>query len=390
MTPLTHVNPPPPPPKKKAHIGVKGFVRDAATGAPVPSAVISVDGVEHSVVATDGGAYWRLLLPGDHTLVVSADGYDERRVDVAVGTIGTRPAAQRVDIELYRAGTSPDGGDSSDGGDEEDEPIDLSNAAVSRMLDDIVSISPADARVVPLPVASVHGDSILSIEISRNVASVDKALPRVGLFAGLHANEAAGTYGLLKVAEQLLLSTDRDVTSLLQRVVVHIVPRVNIDAFDSAVFGECFGRAGSLNANDVDLFTDAANTEDLDSGMQPETKALMLWVQQQRFALTAYFGAGAYGVTWPFSQPPASWQKESNPSPEANLLQRLAEDFAAAFASYSPTLVPMYRGLSCHETDPEGRFTEVRACVRVLEGRGWPDWRQKEHMKQGTGNREQG
>lgn len=62
------------------HLGVKGLVTDQQTNEAVPKARITVIGVEYDVITTDGGEYWRLLLPGNYSLQVSAFGYQDIEV----------------------------------------------------------------------------------------------------------------------------------------------------------------------------------------------------------------------------------------------------------------------------------------------------------------------
>jgi len=60
---------------QSAHIGVKGVVRDAESRRGVARAVVKVVGRDKVVYTWWTGAYWRLLLPGEYTLQVMADGY---------------------------------------------------------------------------------------------------------------------------------------------------------------------------------------------------------------------------------------------------------------------------------------------------------------------------
>lgn len=60
---------------EQVHRGLRGFILDQATGRPVANASISVAGLEKKVVRswTDGD-YWRLLLPGEYHVTITADG----------------------------------------------------------------------------------------------------------------------------------------------------------------------------------------------------------------------------------------------------------------------------------------------------------------------------
>ncbi|KDR10344.1 carboxypeptidase E-like isoform X2 [Zootermopsis nevadensis] len=91
----------------QAHIGVKGHVRDAVTGQPLPHTVIHVknitaghdDDIQHDVTSVHGGDFWRLLTPGQYIISAYRDGYHamSHRVNVY-----DRPhhEAQRVDFHL--------------------------------------------------------------------------------------------------------------------------------------------------------------------------------------------------------------------------------------------------------------------------------------------------
>lgn len=48
-----------------------GIVRDEK-GDPIAGAKIKVSGIDHDIVTTDRGEYWRLLLPGDYKVTVEA------------------------------------------------------------------------------------------------------------------------------------------------------------------------------------------------------------------------------------------------------------------------------------------------------------------------------
>lgn len=53
--------------------GVKGFIKDSNNN-PVANATINVEGINHEVKSASDGDYWRLLLPGNHTLTFQKRG----------------------------------------------------------------------------------------------------------------------------------------------------------------------------------------------------------------------------------------------------------------------------------------------------------------------------
>ena len=57
----------------EAHKGVRGFVFDSS-GNPINQALIGVQGIDHYVKSALDGDYWRLLLPGNYTITIDANG----------------------------------------------------------------------------------------------------------------------------------------------------------------------------------------------------------------------------------------------------------------------------------------------------------------------------
>ena len=87
---------------EEAHKGVKGFVL-ASDGSPVSGATISVVGRDHPVSSAKDGDYWRLLVPGDYVLKVSADDHQTATASVKVPTEG----AVSHNFTLLKVGESP-------------------------------------------------------------------------------------------------------------------------------------------------------------------------------------------------------------------------------------------------------------------------------------------
>lgn len=95
----------------QTHIGFKGLVTDAETGAPIEDAVISVTNVTAGANAkinkdvTSGaeGDYYRLLIPGTYDVTVSAPGYaDATKEGLELGNSRQQPAP-RVDFKLKKS-----------------------------------------------------------------------------------------------------------------------------------------------------------------------------------------------------------------------------------------------------------------------------------------------
>ena len=88
------------------HIGVRGLVTHAATGAPVWAEVAVAENTQRVFTDPDVGDYHRMLLPGTYTLTFDAAGYITKTyedVDVADG------ATTRVDVPLSDGDVDGDG-----------------------------------------------------------------------------------------------------------------------------------------------------------------------------------------------------------------------------------------------------------------------------------------
>merc|ERR1712223_2260872 len=95
-----------------AHRGIKGMVRDAATGEGLQGASVHIrnitredrftrrnSDIDHDVTSARGGDYWRLLTPGEYEVIVEAEGYEPQAKLVEV-VDPTHGPAQRLDFDL--------------------------------------------------------------------------------------------------------------------------------------------------------------------------------------------------------------------------------------------------------------------------------------------------
>ena len=92
-------------PAQGASGAIEGRVFNAATGAALRNARVSIEGTNRETLTSEDGAYRLASVPAGETRVsVSYLGFDRQTVTVTVPASG---AAQR-DVELSRGGTSPD------------------------------------------------------------------------------------------------------------------------------------------------------------------------------------------------------------------------------------------------------------------------------------------
>ena len=117
--------------------------------------------------------------------------------------------------------------------------------------------------------------------------------PMVKLIANMHGNEPVGRELMLALARYLLQNNGRDprVTSIVEKLDIHIMPSLNPDGFENATKGVCSGYhigTGRHNGNLVDLnraFPSWDNLtlsqEELTATAEPEVAAIIDWVSTE-------------------------------------------------------------------------------------------------------------
>lgn len=119
----------------------------------------------------------------------------------------------------------------------------------------------------------------------------------------MHGNEVASKEILLHFIDYLLMNqtSDPDVDFLLKNTRIHILPSMNPDGYELAVVGDCYSVQGRWNKNNRDL---NRNFPDLfkcnNDVVQPETRAIMNWLKNNDFILSANFHGGAVVANYPY------------------------------------------------------------------------------------------
>ena len=73
---------------EQTHLGVKGIVTNTE-GDPVSGAEVFVSGINWNVTTTSDGEFWRIIVPGNYTIVVVGDEGMSGLVDVSVDGMKT-------------------------------------------------------------------------------------------------------------------------------------------------------------------------------------------------------------------------------------------------------------------------------------------------------------
>ncbi|CAH0595249.1 unnamed protein product [Chrysodeixis includens] len=161
---------------------------------------------------------------------------------------------------------------------------------------------------------SVQGRQLYVLQITEGVGTPHYERPSVKYVANMHGDESVGRQLVIYLAQYLLANygkVDR-VTRLLNTTDIHLMPSLNPDGFESSVEENCESLKefiGRHNAKGVDLNRDfpdqfdknRSNDEEyLYEGRQPETVALMRWVNNKQFVLSANLHGGAVVASYPY------------------------------------------------------------------------------------------
>lgn len=92
---------------ESVHMGVKGIVFDVTTNSSIEGALVEISGTR-PINTTELGEYWRLLLPGEYTIQVSAEGFETYEDTFTVDGVGVDQVTL-LDIELTPQGHNNNG-----------------------------------------------------------------------------------------------------------------------------------------------------------------------------------------------------------------------------------------------------------------------------------------
>jgi len=193
------------------------------------------------------------------------------------------------------------------------------------------------------------------MEISDNPGIHEPGEPEFKYVSTMHGNEVTGRQNLLYLMQYLCdgYSTNSKVKSLVDSTRIHFLPCMNPDGFDMArrslVKQRSFVVVSSglripsnvdLNRNFPDRFRRSTGN------IQPETQAIMDWLEQYPFVLSANLHNGALVANYPFDNS-ISGKNVYSPTTNDDIFVELA-------LSYSLAHPTMYFGRACGDTFPNG------------------------------------
>lgn len=177
---------------------------------------------------------------------------------------------------------------------------------------------------------SVDGRELWAIEISDNPGVHELGEPEFKYVANMHGNEVTGRETLLYLMQYLceLYSVDETVRELVDSTRIHLLPTMNPDGYARAVEGDRNGLTGRTNFNGFDLnrnFPDRFGRGR--TPIQPETQAVMNWIESYPFVLSANLHNGALVANYPYDNT-ASRRSVYSASPDDDIFRQVAMSYS--------------------------------------------------------------
>ena len=205
--------------------------------------------------------------------------------------------------------------------------------ALTKILQDYSTRYPAITRLHSVG-QSVQGRELWVIQITDNPDDLEPGEPLFKYVGNMHGNEPVGREILLYLVQYLCdnYGTNKRVTDLVDSTNIHILPSMNPDGFELAAEGECENLNGRPNANHADLnrnFPDqfpggsAANKP-----MQPETKALIDWIESNPFVLSANLHGGSLVASYPFDDSRSHHNGFDSKTPDDEFFKKAAHVYS--------------------------------------------------------------
>ena len=179
---------------------------------------------------------------------------------------------------------------------------------------------------------TVEKRDLLVLEISDNPGTHEPGEPEFKYVGNMHGNEVTGREALLHLIAYLCdnYGTDSEVTGLVDSTRIHIMPTMNPDGYSRAREGEATGIRGRANAKGIDLnrnFPDRFGKTE--PNRQLETLAMMKWIQQYPFVLSANFHNGALVANYPYDNSESGFSVYTA-CPDDDIFRRIALTYSMA------------------------------------------------------------
>lgn len=183
---------------------------------------------------------------------------------------------------------------------------------------------------------TVENRDLWVLQITDNPGELEPGEPWFKYVGNMHGNEAVGREILIYLIQYLCGQYGKDdkVKTLVDNTNIYIMPSMNPDGFEISKEGTCSGSHGRQNGNGVDLnrnFPDQFDTPPEKKWMhrEPETKAMMKWIEANPFVLSANLHGGSIVASYPFDDSSHHmYQGFYSESPDDKLFKELALTYA--------------------------------------------------------------
>ncbi|KAM7399419.1 hypothetical protein PAMP_018692 [Pampus punctatissimus] len=158
---------------------------------------------------------------------------------------------------------------------------------------------------------SVEGRELWVMRITKDPNTDTPGKPRFKYVGNMHGDETVSRQVLVYLVEYLLAKYGEEprITELVNTTDIYIMPSMNPDGFEKSEEGECNGNTGARNnAKDNDLnrsFPDQYDDNTVDPDDIPEVMALIKWIQEKKFVLSANLHGGTVVASYPFDDSPS-------------------------------------------------------------------------------------
>ena len=364
---------------EQVHKGIKGFVKNRQ-GVGIKNAVIHVHGLDHNVTTASHGDFWRILLPGTYTVSVFASGYKSKTLSNVTVTSGV---ATKLEFVL-KADGNRSSNDLSSKLFTRDIPwyknqnqIDITKRdlssnlqalepsvqvpfsgipttanAFSQIVKDwekpriyrhhnyidmttflhtMATLYPNITRLYSVG-KSVESRELWVMEITDNPGIHEPGEPEFKYVGNMHGDEVIGRETLLLLIQALCENYHKvpAITALIDYTRIHIMPSMNPDGYEMATEGQKSG-PGRENARNVDLNRNFPDQffPNLNTNHEPETLAVMKWINAIPFVLSANLHGGSIVANYPFDDT-SSGREAYSRSPDDAMFRQLALSYSKA------------------------------------------------------------
>lgn len=207
---------------------------------------------------------------------------------------------------------------------------------------------------------SLEGRNLMVLQIGKNVRHRNLLTPMVKYIGNMHGDETVGREMLIYLSQYLLYNygTNLDLSKLINTTDIYIMPSMNPDGFARSKEGNCdslrnyVGRHNAagmdLNRDFPDRLEDERTIQMKASQRQPETSAVIEWLINNPFVLSANFHGGAVVASYPYDNSINHHECcEESLTPDDLVFKSLAH----AYSDHHPV---MKVGKECNETFIDG------------------------------------